>query len=118
MRRAFSANPFKAAMLAIVVAALPLSPTLAQSAPPSDVKGLWITTDFPTISLRAGEEAKLNIQLINYNLPPQRADISVEGAPAGWTAELKGGGRPVAATFIEHNNKSTLELLVRAPADT
>ena len=70
------------------------------------------------LSLRAGEETKLNVQLVNYNLAPQRADVAIEGVPAGWTAELRGGGRPVAAAFIEHNNKSTLELRLRVPADT
>ncbi len=118
MRRTFSARTFHAAVLAFgTAAAVTLSPALAQSGPPADVKGLWITTDFPTLSLRAGEETKLNVQLLNYNLAPQRADVAIEGAPAGWSAELRGGGRPVAAAFIEHNNKSTLELRVRVPSE-
>ena len=88
-----------------------------RSAPPSDVKGLWITTDYPKVSLRAGEETKLNVALVNYNLAPQRTDIAVQNVPAGWSVELRGGGRPVAAAFVEHNAKSNLELKVKVPGD-
>lgn len=117
MRRTSSAIAFTAAILA-AGSAITFSSAQAQNSPPADVKGLWITTDYPTLSLRAGEETKLNVQLVNYNLAPQRADVAVESVPEGWTAELRGGGRPVAAAFIEHNAKSTLELRVRVPADT
>ncbi len=119
MRRTFSATTLATAAAAALIASAALtgSPTLAQTAPPADVKGLWITTDYPALSLRAGEETKLNVMLVNYNLAPQRADVEVANIPQGWTAELRGGGRPVAAAFIEHNNKSTLELRLRVPAE-
>ncbi len=118
MRRMPSANSVTAILLAAGVALSTVAPLSAQNAPPPDVKGLWITTDYPTLSLRAGEETKLNVQLVNYNLAPQRADVEVASVPQGWTAELRGGGRPVAAAFIEHNAKSTLELRLRVPGDT
>jgi uncharacterized repeat protein (TIGR01451 family) len=117
MRRNITANTIAAALLAIASSSL-FEGASAQTAAPADVKGLWITTDYPTLSLRAGEETKLNIALVNYNLAPQRADIAVESVPPGWSAELRGGGRPVAAAFIEHNNKASLELRVRVPAET
>ena len=104
-----------AAMLACPALA---PPAMAQTPPPADVKGLWITSDFPNVSLRAGEEAKLNIALINYNLAPQRTDITAQNVPPGWSVELRGGGRPVAAAFVEHNAKSNLELKLKVPGDT
>ena len=121
MRRTSSAISYTAALLAVgsaVTLTLASPRAQAQNTPPADVKGLWITTDYPTLSLRAGEETKLNIALVNYNLAPQRADVAVESIPEGWTAELRGGGRPVAAAFIEHNGKSSLELRIRVPAET
>lgn len=121
MRRTSSAISYTAALLAVgsaITLTLASTRAQAQNSPPADVKGLWITTDYPTLSLRAGEETKLNIALVNYNLSPQRADVAVESVPEGWTAELRGGGRPVAAAFIEHNGKSSLELRIRVPADT
>ena len=107
-----------AGLLALPLLGLATAPALAQTAPPPDVKGLWITSDFPNVSLRAGEEAKLNIALINYNLAPQRTDISTQNVPAGWSVELRGGGRPIGAAFVEHNAKSSLELKLKVPGDT
>ena len=118
MRRPFSAIPLLVSALALGVAGLSANVATAQNPPPADVKGLWITTDYPTLSLRAGEETKLNIALVNYNLAPQRADVAVDSVPAGWSVELRGAGRPVAAAFIEHNAKSNLELKLRVPAET
>lgn len=109
---------FLSAAFASLALALAGQPAAAQTAPPPDVKGLWITTDFPSIAIRAGEEAKINVALVNYNLAPQRTDISVQSVPTGWTVELRGGNRPVAAAFVEHNAKSNLELKVKVPADT
>ena len=100
-----------------VLAALPLA-AQTTNAPPPDVKGLWITSDFPNVSLRAGEEAKLNIALINYNLSPQRTDVTMQNVPAGWSVELRGGNRPVGAAFVEHNAKSSLELKLKVPSET
>jgi uncharacterized membrane protein len=118
MRRTSSAKAVAASLITVGTTLAATLPSSAQIAPPADVKGLWITTDYPTLSLRAGEETKLNVAIVNYNLAPQRADIAVEGVPAGWNVELRGGGRPVAAAFIEHNNKASLELRFRVPADT
>ena len=122
MRRMSSAKALVAAVLPAILtvgaALAPVLPANAQNAPPAEVKGLWITTDYPSLSLRAGEETKLNVAIVNYNLAPQRADIAVEGVPPGWNVELRGGGRPVAAAFIEHNNKASLELRFRVPAET
>ncbi len=118
MRRKFPAIPLLVSALTLGVASLPSDHALAQNPPPADVKGLWITTDYPTLSLRAGEETKLNIALVNYNLAPQRADVAVDAVPDGWSVELRGAGRPVAAAFIEHNAKSNLELKLRVPAET
>lgn len=102
----------------LAVFALAAMPVHAQTAPPADVKGLWITSDFPNVSLRAGEEAKLNVALVNYNLAPQRTDLVTQNVPAGWSVELRGGGRPVAAAFVEHNAKSSLELKLKVPGET
>ncbi len=118
MSRNVPATVTLATVVMLAAAAFNSTGTHAQNPPPADVKGLWITTDYPTLALRAGEEVKLNVQLVNYNLAPQRADVAIESVPAGWAVELRGGGRPVAAAFIEHNAKSTLELKVRVPADT
>ena len=79
---------------------------LGASTTSPDVKGLWLTADYPAATVRAGDEARFNLSLINYGLAPQRTDLSIESPPKGWEVELRGGGRPVAAAFVDHNAKS------------
>src|SRR5262245_59623614 len=97
-------------LAAVLSAALSVSAAAATNSPPPDLKGLWLMTDYPRVTLRAGEESRLSISIINYNLAPQRADLSLVGVPEGWTAELRGGGRSVSGAFVEHNVKTNLDL--------
>src|SRR6187455_1054298 len=85
------------------VAFLP-SPAVAlgASTPSPDIKGLWLTADYPAATVRAGDEARFNLSLINYGLAPQRTDFRVESPPEGREVKLRGGGRPVAAAFVDH----------------
>src|SRR5262249_19359190 len=63
----------------------------------NDVKGLFLLSDFPAVTLRPGSTSSINLKLQNYGLPPERLALSVSGVPAGWTATLIGGGQPVSA---------------------
>ena len=94
-----------------------VSPAVAASTTEPDIKGLFLTADYPAATVRAGDEARFNLALVNYGLAPQRADLNVENAPQGWEVELRGGGRPVAAAFADHNGKASLDLKVKVPAD-
>src|SRR5262245_60726935 len=89
----------------------------AQSPEPPDVKGVWLTTDFPVVPVRAGEEARSNLSPVNRGLPPQRAMLSVENAPKGWGIDLRGGGRSVGAAYVDFNGKTSLELKIKLPPD-
>jgi uncharacterized repeat protein (TIGR01451 family) len=89
----------------------------AADTPPPDVKGLWLIADYPNIGARPGEEAHFNLSLVNYGLAPQLAALTLENVPQGWSAELRGGGRPVSAAFVDYNGKSHIELKVKVPAD-
>ncbi len=102
-----------AAPLALFVASGALAET-----PNPDIKGLWLTTPYPVVTLKSGEEAKLPVTLVNYNVPPLRADMTLKSAPAGWTVELKGENRKVGAAFVDVNEKVTFDLDVKVPADT
>jgi uncharacterized membrane protein len=99
------------ALLLTSVAAFAANPT------PPDIKGLWFTADYPAVTVRAGDEARINLSVINYGLAPQRAELSIDGQPKGWEVELRGGGRPVSAAFVDYNGKSSLDLMIKVPAD-
>ena len=82
-----------------------------------DVKGLYLLTDYPAVSVRPGTTSTISLRLQNYGLPPERFALSVDGAPAGWTATLLGGGQPVAAAMPATDQSVSLQLRLDVPAD-
>jgi uncharacterized membrane protein len=89
----------------------------AEDAPKIDVKGLFLLTDYPAVSVRPGATSTVNIRLQNYDMPPERFALSVDGAPKGWTATLVGGGQPIAAAMPATNASVSLELRLDVPKD-
>jgi uncharacterized membrane protein len=88
---------------------------LAKDPSPDSVKGLYLTTDFPAVTIRAGEEADLPLTIYNYGLPPQRTALTVAEAPPGWKTEIQGSGKPVAAAFVDYDGKASLTLKLTIP---
>ena len=82
---------------------------------PKDVKGLYLMSDFPAVTVRPGETSTVNLRLQNYDMTPERLALSVSGVPAGWTATLMGGGQPVAAAMPATNSSVSLELRLDVP---
>jgi uncharacterized membrane protein len=106
------------AFISVVLAALALSgPVGAQEPPKNDVKGLFLLTDYPAVSLRPGTTSSVNLRLQNYALPPERLELSVAGVPSGWTATLIGNGQPIAAAMPATNANVTLELRLDVPKE-
>src|SRR5262249_40958754 len=83
----------------------------------SDVKGLFLLTDYPSVTLRPGATSSINLRLQNYALPPERLALSVDGVPSGWTATLIGAGQPVAAVMPNTNSSVSLELRLDVPKE-
>src|SRR5215475_3479487 len=82
-----------------------------------DVKGLYLLTDYPAVSVRPGTTSTISLRLQNYGLPPENFALSVDGAPAGWTATLLGGGQPVAAAMPATDQSVSLQLRLDVPAN-
>src|SRR4051812_39287032 len=89
----------------------------ADPPPPAAIKGLWLLTDYPSQTVRPGEVANIRFKLQNAGLAPETLALSVEGAPAGWKADVLGGGQPVAAAMPGINESSSLTLRVDVPKD-
>ena len=85
---------------------------------PRDIKGLYLMTDYPAVTVRPGTTSNIPLRLQNYGLQPQRYQLSVEGVPSGWTATLLGGGQPVAAAMPAPDANVSLQLRLEVPADT
>jgi uncharacterized membrane protein len=102
-----------AALLVVTLLALPA----AAAEPGKDVKGLYLLTDYPAVSVRPGTTSTVSLRLQNYGLPPERFALSVDGTPAGWTATLLGGGQPVAAAMPATDQSVALQLRLDVPAN-
>jgi uncharacterized membrane protein len=101
---------------AFLLAMTPAIPIRAQEAPPG-VKGLFLLTDYPAVTVRPGTTSTVSLRLQNYALPPERLALSVSGVPTGWTATLLGGGQPVAAAMPATNQSVSLQLRLDVPAN-
>jgi uncharacterized membrane protein len=106
--------PFRPLALAILGLALTV-PAFAADAPKSDVKGLYLLTDYPAVTVQPGTTSTLNLRLRNYGLAPERLSLSVAGVPAGWTATLLGGGQPIAAAMPATDDSVNLDLRLDVP---
>lgn len=89
----------------------------ATAASDKDVKGLYLLTDYPTVSVRPGTTSTISMRLQNYGLAPENFALSVDGVPAGWTATLLGGGQPVGAAMPATDQSVSLQLRLEVPAD-
>lgn len=84
---------------------------------PKDVKGLYLMSDYPAVTVRPGETSNINLRLQNYDMAPERMSLSVNGVPSGWTATLMGGGQPIAAAMPATNSSVSLQLRLDVPKD-
>jgi len=95
-----------------------LSAFAAEPSSPPPIKGLWLATDFPSLTLHAGGDTTLPLTLYSYGLAPQRTSLSIDGAPSGWKTEIDGAGKPVKAAFVDYDGKANLSLKLTIPAST
>ncbi len=114
--RAARALALCAAKSVIILATLAALAATARAAETKTIAGLWLTTDFPAMAVRAGETTTVKIKLQNAELAPQRVALSVSDMPKGWKATVLGGGVPVAAAMPATNESVALQLRVEVPA--
>ena len=91
-------------------------PSFAADTTAAHPKGLWLTTDYPSVTARAGDSTTIKVKLQNYGLAPERVALSVDGVPRGWTATVLGGGAPVTAAMPATDDSVPISLRVDIPA--
>jgi uncharacterized membrane protein len=84
---------------------------------PRDIKGLYLMTDYPAITVRPGTTSNIPLRLQNYGLGPEQYQLAVTGVPSGWTATILGGGQPVAAAMPAPDSSVSLQLRLDVPAN-
>ena len=82
---------------------------------PPAVSGIFLTTRYPSMTVRAGQPATLDLDLHNFDRPPESLSLSVPQVAPGWKATLLGGGQPVAAAIVAPNSNEALQLRLEPP---
>lgn len=103
-----------ALIVVLVVSALGLP---VQAADPPGVKGLFLLTDYPSQTVRAGEVATIRVKVNNAGLTPEPLALALNGVPAGWKIDILGGGQPVASVMAGVNQDVSVQLRVEVPKD-
>jgi uncharacterized membrane protein len=85
---------------------------------PSGVTGLYLTTRYPALTVRAGETTTIDLSLRNFNLPPRELTLSVPQAANGWKATVLGGGQPIKSAFVPADGEEKLQLRLEPPPGT
>ena len=101
--------------LTFIVGLLALAAPASAADASHDIKGLYLLTDYPALTVQPGTTSTVNLKLRNYALAPERLSLSVSDVPLGWTATLLGGGQPVAAAMPATDDSVSLDLRLEVP---
>ena len=95
-----------------------LSILSAQAAPAADtaITGLFVTTKYPALTVRAGETTTVDFSVRNFKLPPQLLSLVVPEVASGWKATVLGGGQPVGAVEVPPDSEERLQLRLEPPS--
>ena len=83
---------------------------------PSGITGVYLTTRYPALTVRAGETTTVDLSLRNFNHPPQELSVLVPVVASGWKATILGGGQPVASAIVAPDTEEKLQLRLEPPA--
>lgn len=98
-----------ASAIAAAIALIPLA------APVSAVGIVSVSTPYPAVVAAPGSKVSFDIDVKTAD--PGRVNLAVSGAPAGWTASLRGGGFVVDAVETTSAEPAKVRLDVQVPAD-
>src|SRR6266851_4144134 len=90
--------------------------TAANAADQPAIAGLFVTTKYPALTIRAGETTTIDLAVRNFKLPPQLLTVTVPQAANGRKATILGGGQPVGAVEVPPDAEERLQLRLEPPA--
>jgi uncharacterized membrane protein len=82
-------------------------------APTVIAAGLSLTTPYPSVSVAPGSKVGFDVAISGD--PNQQVAVSVSGAPADWTATLRGGGYVVNGVQTDATGKASVRLELQLP---
>jgi uncharacterized membrane protein len=99
---------------------LPVMAPVAKAANPAAsgpaITGIFLTTKYPVLTVRAGETTEVDLSVHNYKLPPQSLTLSIPEVASGWKATILGGGQPIGAIEVGPDGEEPLQLRLEPPS--
>ena len=86
-------------MVLVIAAAL-----LLGSAPAQAAGGLVMSTDYPGVTAKAGEEVAFPLELDSTTGASLNTALSVASLPEGWTGYFEGNGSQISRVFVKGND--------------
>src|SRR5438309_11209879 len=105
-------------LVALCLVVLTAAAAEAADKPPAGITGLYLTTRYPALTVRAGETTTIDLSLRNFNLPPRELAVTVPQAASGWKATILGGGQPIKSAFVPADGEEKLQLRLEPPTGT
>lgn len=105
-------------LVAVVFLVGAIGPGALAADQPQGLTGLFLTTRYPAMTVKAGETTTVDLSIHNYKLPPQELSVSVPSIAPGWKATILGGGQPVAAIEVAPDSEERLQLRLEPPSGT
>ena len=99
------------AALALVVLAA-VSPMKAQAA-----GGLELYTDYPGISVEAGDSQSISMYVSNDSGSAVEASLSILSMPEGWEGYFSGNGSQISRVHVQNGEEASLTFQLEIPDD-
>jgi len=117
LRRLLAVAVFAVSALSLVPAICPaIFPGALAADQPQNLTGVFLTTRYPNLTVKAGETTTIDLAINNYKLPPQDLALSVPEVASGWKATILGGGQPIGAVEIRPDSEESLQLRLEPPS--
>jgi len=113
LRRLFAVAVFAVSAWTLIAA---MGPEALAADQPQNLTGVFLTTRYPTSTVKAGETTTIDLAINNYKLPPQDLTLSVPEVAPGWKATVLGGGQPIGAVEIRPDSEESLQLRLEPPS--
>lgn len=79
--------------------------------------GLELYTDYPGISVKAGDSESIAMHVSNESGCPVEASLNVLSLPEGWTGYFSGNGSQVSRVHVQNGAEADLTFQLQVPED-
>ncbi len=106
-------NKFICALAALMLTVLAaVSPLKAEAA-----GGLELYTDYPGISVKAGDSQSISMYVSNDSGSAVEASLNILSMPEGWTGYFSGNGSQVSRVHVQNGEEAPLTFQLEIPDD-